>query len=611
MSGVFGCVDTRVDAEAASQVIARMACALAHLPWYVIDTGQHASAAAGRQGIGLFNAAPQPLTGPDGRVWLYFCGELYGADAVLANPERIALDAYLAHGPSFARTLNGQFTALIIDAAHERLVLTNDRFGLYPHYYATFAGGVVFGPALKCVLAHPAVRKSLDSTALAQYMRFQHVLGERTFFEDVRLLPAAAVLTAGLRDGACALERYWTFADLPKPDAGLSLEAAADQAGRLLRAAVRRSSSDAFRPGVYLSGGLDSRTMLGMIERRPVVTLTYGDPVCRDVRYARRIAHACGSEHHWVDLRDSRWVTEHAPLHLALTEGFHSWIHSHGMSTLATARCLFDVNLSGWDGGTVMSHPLSWNGLQRPLANRTAELINDFHYFNQIWTWPGITEPEERLLYMPGRREALAGRAFDSFCAEYAGSEHYPPAMRRELFFLENHCRRQTQYLVVFTRSHIECRLPYFDYALFEFMFSLPFALRKQGRVWRALISRQTPRLARIPDAGDNRLPMPGGVRRGAHSLLMSLRARVNRHIAPLFDDDVKQYADYENWLRGGLRRWAESILFDQRTLDRGIFNPDFLRALMARHLSRSEPWIIGKIAPVMAYEMMLRHLYD
>jgi asparagine synthase (glutamine-hydrolysing) len=70
-------------------------------------------------------------------------------------------------------------------------------------------------------------------------------------------------------------------------------------------------------------------------------------------------------------------------------------------------------------------------------------------------------------------------------------------------------------------------------------------------------------------------------------------------------------YADYENYIRNGLRDWTEGILFDPRTAERGIFNPDFLHTLMNRHLSRLEEWTIGKIAPVMTYEMMLRRFCD
>jgi asparagine synthase (glutamine-hydrolysing) len=70
-------------------------------------------------------------------------------------------------------------------------------------------------------------------------------------------------------------------------------------------------------------------------------------------------------------------------------------------------------------------------------------------------------------------------------------------------------------------------------------------------------------------------------------------------------------YADYENYLRGDLRAWARDILFDKRTLERGIFNPQFIRSIWERHQSSQELHTIGKIAPVMTYEMMLRRLYD
>ncbi len=616
MSGVFGFIDTRRN-SVAGETLARMAQSLAHCPWHVID--QHVTGdgviGAGRAAIGIFNRAAQPLVDASGSVRLFFCGELYSGDTIVSNPEQIALEAYLANGPAYAHELNGQFTALVIDEARARLVLTNDRFGLYHHYFATIPGGIVFAPELKAVLTHPAVSKTLDQVALAQYMRFQHVLGERTFFEHIQLLPTATVLSVNLRNGAKTQESYWSFSDLPqRPEHGagaLSLNDAADEAARLLGRAVRRLSSDALRPGVYLSGGLDSRALLGLSERRPITSITYGDPACRDVRFAERIARVCGSSHHWFDLRDSQWVTETADLHLRLTEGFHSWIHAHGMSTLPAARELIDVNLSGWDGSTVMSHPDSWAGLQWPRADDTAALVEDFQYFNQTWTWPGITEAEEQLLYAPAKRHEMRGLAFDSFRAQHRLGESYPPAVRRELFYVRQHCRRLTQYFIVFNRSHIECRLPFFDYDVFDFMFSLPMTLRGRGQVWHALIARALPKLARIPNAADNRLPMPNGWRRRLHAAAVATRARVNRHIAPIFNDDLKLYADYEAWLRAHLRPWAESILFDPRTLERGIFDPAFVRSMMTRHASGFEPWTIGKIAPIMAYEMMLRHLHD
>jgi len=95
------------------------------------------------------------------------------------------------------------------------------------------------------------------------------------------------------------------------------------------------------------------------------------------------------------------------------------------------------------------------------------------------------------------------------------------------------------------------------------------------------------------------------------HALAVKLKRRFNRHLWPIFPERYTLYADYENYLRDELRSWAENILFDRRTAERGIFNPAFLRTLMDRHLSGLEEWTIGKIAPVITYEMMLRRFCD
>ena len=70
-------------------------------------------------------------------------------------------------------------------------------------------------------------------------------------------------------------------------------------------------------------------------------------------------------------------------------------------------------------------------------------------------------------------------------------------------------------------------------------------------------------------------------------------------------------HSDYETWLRTDLRDWGESILFDRRTEERGLFNPTFLRSLWNRFQQGNEVSIIGKIAPIMSYELMLREFVD
>jgi asparagine synthase (glutamine-hydrolysing) len=374
---------------------------------------------------------------------------------------------------------------------------------------------------------------------------------------------------------------------------------------------VRRLSGDAYRPGVFLSGGLDSRTILGLVERRPVVSLTYGQRESRDVCYARRIARAVGSEHHWVDLPDGRWVLAHVDAHLRMTEGFHSWIHAHGMSTLAAARELMDVNLTGWDGGTVMGHQESFDPLQIEAVDDTALALRLFHRFNQEFTWASLTEAEEALVYREPLRGNLLGLAFASFREELARFLAYRRDVRNEYFYIRNHCRRLTQNFVVFTQSHVEVRFPFFDYAVFDALYSVPTAVRGHQRLYRSVIRRETPRLSHIPYDHDDRLPTDRTLLRELHALPRRVAGQLNHRFGPLFCERPMLYADYEGYLRRELRPWAEQILFDQRTADRGIFDPAFLRTLLDRHLSGREQNTIGKIAPIITYEMMLRRFLD
>jgi asparagine synthase (glutamine-hydrolysing) len=616
MSGVFGVanpgrqVDIRV-------LIGKMTAAMSHRGWFVVDSfvDDVRNLAIGRIGIGIFNQTPQPVWNSSHTVALVMAGEFYNKDALGKNghaesDEQVALTLYEKLGDDFVSQLNGAFIIAIWDETRNRLLIANDRFGLYPLFYTCRNGRLIFAPEMKGILCDDTFPRKLDLTALAQYIRFQHLLGERTFFEDIQLLPSASLLVYDLSTASCNVKPYWTFDDIPyRPE--VSFDEAVEEAGRLLRRTVQRLSGDAYRPGVYLSGGLDSRTILGMVERRPVVSLTYGTQNCRDVYYAHRIAKAVGSDHHWFDLPDGEWVREHVDCHLDLTEGFHSWIHAHGISTLPQARQLMDVNLTGWDGGTIMGHEDSVESLQVSAVDDAALITRLFYLFNQKYTWPSITEAEESLLYCGPIHKEIQGLAFDSFRAEISGYLDYRSDVRGEYCYIRNHCGRLTQNMITFMRSHVEVRFPFFDYDLFDFLYSLPALLRGHQTLYRAVIQRGTPRLAYIPYDHDELLPTPQPLIRGMHALPIKLKRRFNQHLWAIFPERDTLYVDYENYLRGELRDWAEDILFDRRTVERGIFNPTFLRTLMDRHLSGLEEWTIGKIAPIMTYEMMLRRFCD
>lgn len=624
MSGLFGYFG---DAAPALEVARAMGARMRHAPRLVLEQDWAGPAGAlGRIGLGIFNSRPQPACAASGAVQLYLCGELYhqqrrraaleraGALAPGADDAELALQVYLAEGADGLAGLEGAFLVAAWDERYGALTLVNDRYGLYPHYFAHVGSSFTFAPEIKGVLAAPGVPRRLDLVAVAEYVRFQQLLDERTWIEDVRLLPPATILRYSPLVDQLSLRRYWDW-DAIGALAAISFDEAVEEVTRRFQRAIDAMTMPPRRVGVYLSGGLDGRTILGFIDpATPATALTYGDPGSRDMVYGAALARRAGRPHHGFPLAGGQWVLDHAEMHLALTEGMHSWMHLHGMSTLERARELIDVHLSGWDGGTTMGGRIDEYEADPAYRHAPDEATLEqrlFEGFCRTFTWPGLTDDEAAALFSRPGRPALADVARESFGAALAATGHYPPERRADYFYLLQHVRRSTQSMIVFQRSAFEVRCPFFDYQLIELLYALPEQIRCTPDLHRAVITRRMPALALVPHEKSDELPHSSGLLRGSHRALRRAQRAVNRVAGPVFPTRPRLYADYEQYLRTDLRRWAEAILFDPRTTERGLFNPAAVQRLWERHLSGVELWTVGTIAPLITIELVIRSLVE
>ena len=625
MSGVFGFLDSGRKDRDHERTLTEIGQSLVHTTWQQYDCyfEPNSGVGLGRVSVGEFNPGSQPVSSEDGRIFVVMEGEFYTNEPSRielihkgihfrddSHPEyllRLYQDRGLA---ALVESLEGIFISAILDLNLQKFFLISDRFGHYPCYYARSNRGLFFAPAVKPVVNHGGLEAVIDLTAVAQYFRFQHLMGDRTFIEGVKLLPEASILEYDLTSRRFHIDKYWDYDQIPTIREDISFQEAVEETGRLFRRSIeKRTAPSGPTIGVYLSGGMDSRTILGMIDRHnwPAVhTFTYGHKDCRDVAYSHRIAKSLRAESHWFDLPDGKWVLDWFHLHLKLTEGFHSWIHAHGINTAAAARQYIGVNLSGLGGGFLMGgrfvHPTMYNA---PDDNaRSAHL---FDLFTHKTTWPSISEAEEKLIYTPEMYAVLSERAFESFITEFQQASHYDPKRKSEYLKLKNPDRRLFWMFPVFFRAFMEMRFPYFDYQLFDFVFTLPPEYRAGSRLHRAVLQKELPQLTRIPHDKDNLLPTNNRLLRETHRLYTKSRDRLMRGMHLPRRTLYTLYADYENYLRNELREWAGSILFDEETLGRGYFNPAGIQSLFSRHLSGVEEWTIGKIAPIITFEMMLR----
>ena len=210
------------------------------------------------------------------------------------------LEAYRLWGPDCLARFDGMFAFALWDAPRRRLFCARDRFGKKPFFYTLQQGRFHFASEVTALEQLPGLALTLDPTALMRYLAYEYAPTPQTMYKEVVSLPPAHWLL--LEEGRLRLERYW---DMPVPDEDETRpvpELCAELRHLLARAVRRRMVSDV-PLGVFLSGGIDSTIVAGLMASQsavPVKTFSIGfsEASYDESRYARLAAAAYGTEHH-------------------------------------------------------------------------------------------------------------------------------------------------------------------------------------------------------------------------------------------------------------------------------------------------------------------------
>jgi asparagine synthase (glutamine-hydrolysing) len=252
---------------------------------------------------------------PGERYSLVFNGEIFnyrqlrdelqreGWQFRTSSDTEVLLAGYVLRGPAIVPQLNGQFAFAVWDSADRTLFAARDRFGEKPFYYAIFGdGAVMFASELRAILATNAVQPQLDLASVDAYLSLLYVPPDRCIYANMNVLPPAHTLT--WRDGKIHTHCYWQPA--------LSARDARDadviaNVRTLLEAAVQRQMVADVPVGAFLSGGLDSATVVALMSRhndKPVETFSVGfGDVIDELPYARLIAEQYRTHHHELQAR--------------------------------------------------------------------------------------------------------------------------------------------------------------------------------------------------------------------------------------------------------------------------------------------------------------------
>ena len=314
MCGICGIVSTDPSALIEPTVIRRMCDTLAHRG--PDDQGVYLGrgVALGHRRLSIIDLRPegrQPMANEDGTVQIVFNGEIYNFAEhykwLIARGHRfrsrtdteVIVHLYEELGVRCLEGLRGMFAFAIWDQRKRCLFLARDRLGKKPLFYHFDGTRILFASEAKAILTYPGFVREPDPAAIDNYIALGYVPGPRSAFKGISKLPPAHYLL--LADGKVEVRRYWHLAFTPKLE--LSEQEASAQIQDRLTEAVRLRMIGDVPIGAFLSGGIDSSSIVALMARLgtgPVKTFSIGfeESAYDETAYARAVAQQFGTEHH-------------------------------------------------------------------------------------------------------------------------------------------------------------------------------------------------------------------------------------------------------------------------------------------------------------------------
>ena len=540
--------------------------------------------------IDLSVEATQPLLNEDRTIGCVVNGEIYnfaelrrqlvakGHTFRSHTDSEVVPHLYEEYGTACVGMLNGMFALAIWDSKNERLLLARDRSGKKPLFYRPLPGGIAFASELQALRAgFPELAATPDLGAVDEFLTLQYVPSPRTIYRETFKLEAAHLLIAD-RDKAPVTERYWRKASGPELTG--SDEDLARELRGLLEAAVRRRLVADVPLGAFLSGGLDSSAVVGLMatqSTRPVKTFSIGFPDAED------------SELQWARIVSKRYQTDHYEAVVTPDiEGLvKSVVRHHGepfadSSAVATfclaqmTRAHVTVALSGdaadetFAGYTryktarlahlhdALPGPLraayrsTSLALSRVLAPHVAgffEHVADGEAVRYPYIMCQFTPEDKQALYLPTMRAAMTDATTERFRKVLADSTRSSPLGRLIDLDWQTYLVDDINVKVdIASMAHaLEVRCPFLDNDVVAFAARLPSRLLMQ-RQGKYLLRRAVADL--VPKA---------------------ILARKKRGFAlPL-----------RHWMKHELATMARDVLLDRTARERGLFEPRAVAELL------------------------------
>ncbi len=576
--------------------------------------------------VDLSPAGHQPMVSVSGRYVFAFNGEIYNhlllrqeLEAVGAAPNWrghsdtetliAGFDAWGIEG-TIKRT-TGMFAFAVWDRQSKALTLGRDRIGEKPLYYGWQDNTFLFGSELKALKVHPAFKGEINREAISLLLRHNYIPAPYSIYKGISKLKPGCLLTISLTDPKPKPRAYWSASDIAIAGVENSFsgspEEAVDELEVLLKDAVRQQMVADVPLGAFLSGGVDSSTVVALMQTQsshPVKTFTIGfhEEGYNEAEHAKDMAKHLGTDHTELYVTADQAMAVIPRLPTLYDEPFSDSSQIPTLLVSQLARQHVKVSLSGDAGDELfcgyqryMLASKLWRGMSAvPLPLREFVSMGITSLSPQVWN--RLATPVRSLL-LKGRRplnlgdklhkgaRVLSCQSSDALYRDLISQWHDPASVvigaqepatmltgdapkldgldnQQRMMALDTMTYLPDDILVKVDRAamgvSLETRVPLLDHRVVEFAWRLPqdLKLRDGESKWalRQVLYRY------VPKTLIERPKMGFGV--------------------PI-----------DSWLRGPLRDWADALLSEERLLSEGFFNPALVRKKWEEHLQGKRNW--------------------
>jgi asparagine synthetase B (glutamine-hydrolysing) len=481
MPGLVGAVSLRGE-PVEPKLVRAMRDAIRHRASYHIDdyVSPGGTEAISRVHLGIIDQAVQPYAAAAGTVQVFLHGQVFNDEASHTNPLVLIHQRYEKQGIHFASGLNGSFVIVIIDRNKNRVLIANDRVATQPLFVFNDGQTLFFGPEIKCFLLLPTVKRELNLAAVADFLSSGHFLKNHTFIQGLETMDSATVLKIGA--GGLSTHKYWRFdIDESVKDRGLTFYQ--DGLAALLGQAVRRSLRTKGVYSVLLSGGYDSRAILGFClqENDRVNTSSWGveeDVPGSDCAVAGRLAEKLGTNHRFYK-RSVEEVIQDFRDFVLLGEGLTDDAASYRVYDRIKAEQGVDILLRGDEN---FGWPDSWVHDEYTLLRAVG--IRTFEY---IPTYRQLIKPSYWRLFRDTNRETISN---------LSASCHLKERLNRMDFFhltvRIKHYLGPLNYIKTFV---LESHTPLLDHDILDFIGIWPAKYRRDKFLEKKTVTALFPEL--------------------------------------------------------------------------------------------------------------------